>query len=922
LAGLSAISFLFPWVLAALATLPLIWWLLRMVPPRPKTILFPAIQFLYRLKKKEQTAATTPWWLLLLRLMIAALVILAVSGPILNLPEQGNRGGPVVFIVDDGWTAAENWSSVSDGLNHLVRDAARQERQIYIVPTAEAAEGIEPTLKALSTTEALGVAFSLRPKSWPSDFGFLSPLLLQFALLEDPEFIWLSSGIKADETLPDLAAFMGTLSGIGPITLYQQETVLTSPLIKAPKISGEVMEVPLVLPSDAPPIDGVLTARTAAGKILASEPFSFANGKNTVTVPLDVPNKVRNEIGQLSIEDAATAGATFLLDYRWQRRQIGLLSAERSQSDQPLLNEDHYLAKALAPFFDITRQDLPTLIEEGPSLIALGDTGNLPAGQEQALGNWIDKGGILIRFAGPKLANSTTTLVPVDLRSGNRSLQGAMSWGKPATLGPMPETSPFALLDIPADIKILKQVLANPTADLTSKTWAQLEDGTPLVTAVPRGKGWLVLFHITATPDWSNLPLSGMFVEMLREIGNMGQASGDALVRERILPPFLVMDGFGKLTFETGSAEPLNTANLKTMRLNASHPAGYYGNGDFSVAVNVGQFNAEYSVTNPAGYPVQLRDFERAAVIDLVAPLLLAALLLVLIDQLVSLYLQGKLPLPRGLSKAAMLLAVLALGGIAFPQNTYAQQQNLTDEEKLLAATLETRLGYIQTNDRDVDNMSYAGLFGLSEKIRYRTSIETREPLAIDIERDILLFYPLIYWPVTADFAPLSDKAIAKLNDYFKGGGTVLFDTQNQNAVGGFGDDRFNSPENIRLRQLLSRLDIPRLVPVPADHVVTRSFYLMQSFPGRYAGGDVWIEDTSENQGNDGVASLLIGSNDWAAAWAIGADGKPLAATIPGNDRQRELAYRFGINLVMYTLTGNYKADQVHIPAILERLGQ
>ena len=74
--------------------------------------------------------------------------------------------------------------------------------------------------------------------------------------------------------------------------------------------------------------------------------------------------------------------------------------------------------------------------------------------------------------------------------------------------------------------------------------------------------------------------------------------------------------------------------------------------------------------------------------------------------------------------------------------------------------------------------------------------------------------------------------------------------------------------------------------------------------------------------GNDRVSSLVIGGNDWAAAWATDEMHKPLVLPTPGGARQRELAYRFGINLVMYALTGNYKSDQVHIPAILERLGQ
>ena len=110
-------------------------------------------------------------------------------------------------------------------------------------------------------------------------------------------------------------------------------------------------------------------------------------------------------------------------------------------------------------------------------------------------------------------------------------------------------------------------------------------------------------------------------------------------------------------------------------------------------------------------------------------------------------------------------------------------------------------------------------------------------------------------------------------------------------------------------------------MPIPQKHILTRAFYLMQTWPGRWSGGQVWVE--RHNGGiNDGVSGLVIGGHDWAAAWAKDAQGNPLAAVVPEGARQREMAYRFGVNLVMYALTGNYKADQVHVPALLERLGQ
>jgi hypothetical protein len=161
----------------------------------------------------------------------------------------------------------------------------------------------------------------------------------------------------------------------------------------------------------------------------------------------------------------------------------------------------------------------------------------------------------------------------------------------------------------------------------------------------------------------------------------------------------------------------------------------------------------------------------------------------------------------------------------------------------------------------------------------------------------------------------LSSNAREKIESFIKGGGTIVFDTRDRQT----GMD--NGPGAAKLAQIATGLDLPALTPIPADHILTKSFYLLQDFPGRWTGGTVWVE-RNETVGNDGVSSIVVGSNDWAAAWAQDSRGRPLYPAVPGGERQREMATRFGINLVMYVLTGNYKADQVHVPAILERLGQ
>jgi hypothetical protein len=247
-----------------------------------------------------------------------------------------------------------------------------------------------------------------------------------------------------------------------------------------------------------------------------------------------------------------------------------------------------------------------------------------------------------------------------------------------------------------------------------------------------------------------------------------------------------------------------------------------------------------------------------------------------------------------------------------------------------MEAVSSTRLAYVITGNAGLDETSKAGLKGLSKILAERTALEPGEPIGVDPSRDELAFFPLIYWPIDPT-APMPTAAtMARIDAYMRQGGSVLFDTRDQlersTNVGTF----TGTPAVERLREMLTNLDIPPLEPVPADHVLTKAFYLLNDFPGRYSGGPLWVETTQnvENradrpaQAGDGVSTILITENDFASAWAIDDTGAFMLPTVPADSQQREMAYRAGINIVMYTLTGNYKADQVHVPALLERLGQ
>ena len=244
-----------------------------------------------------------------------------------------------------------------------------------------------------------------------------------------------------------------------------------------------------------------------------------------------------------------------------------------------------------------------------------------------------------------------------------------------------------------------------------------------------------------------------------------------------------------------------------------------------------------------------------------------------------------------------------------------SEAQIIEGEDLTLDALQGTVLAYVITGDETVDETSRAGLAGLSAILNQRTAVEAAQPVGVDLRHDEIAFYPLLYWPVTETQPPPNAVVADKLNRFMATGGTIFLDTREQ-PVGGASVRMTNN-----LRRLSTRLDLPPLTNVPPGHVLTKSFYLMQDFPGRWNGGAVWVEPEGE-AAKDGVSRMIVGTNDWAAAWAIDELGQPIYPTVPGGERQREMAYRFGVNLVMYTLTGNYKADQVHVPAILERLGQ
>ncbi len=700
-----------------------------------------------------------------------------------------------------------------------------------------------------------------------------------------------------------------------------------------PVIEGGRIKITALRAAEASPLAAKAVARSANGRALGEVDLKFAATAAKADGLLELPIELRNEVQRIDIESQRNAAATFLMDDRWRRKSIGLMSGQSLEAAQPLLSPLYYVSRALEPYAELAEPTdaagLKQSLDAGLSLLVLADIGVLPEETQTMVQGWVSRGGLLLRFAGPRLAGALTgaddPLIPVTLREGGRSLGSALSWETPQALQEFPPAGPFAGLDPDATVRVSRQVLAEPDAELPGKVWAVLADGTPLVTARRDGKGLTVLFHITANADWSNLPLTGLFVDMLRRLLDLAPAAGAGAAsatafsagEAAAFAPYRALAGNGDLIEPLPETRPITAALIEKSRASPETPAGLYRRGAQERAINIARTGDSLLPISGLPSAIVVRGLAPLPQQPLAPLAFAAAFFLLLADCLAALVLGGGLSrLRMGSATASVVLAFLLM-----PPAAHADAL----EDFAMKSAFETHLAYVLSGDATIDQVSEEGLKGLGLILRDRTSVEPGDPVGINIERDELVFFPLLYWPVRGEATVPSEAALAKMDIYMKNGGTIFFDLR-EDGVSSDALSGATSAASEALRRILAKLDIPPIEPVPPEHVLTKSFYLLESFPGRYDQGPLWVErpdaEGSVTGNADGVSAIIIGSNDYAAAWALDQNSEPLYAVIPGNDRQRELAFRTGINIVMYALTGNYKADQVHIPALLERLGQ
>jgi len=892
---LGGLTFLAPLTLLGLIALPIIWWLLRVTPPSPKKEIFPPLRILQDVVTEEETPDSTPWWLLLFRIAMGAIIAVALARPILQQAD-GITTRPLALIIDDGWDAAPNWSNVIREAEAKIADARRKNMDVLLLTTTT--PSANP--KFVPAEDAMRAIKALRPKALPPQRDKAGEALAGTDL-SGSDAVWLSSGVN-----------FGKSDSLSTALKSANKTTRLDPLSDISILMpGETRETPDGFKSvwHRTNAAGLRSAEIVAsgkdGRIIGRTDISFAPGTTRAEADFKLPSELRSRVSQIRANGVASAGAVKLLDDSWGRPLIGVVTPAKDSST-PLLSEPFYAKTALMPYADIFEGTLEDLLPLSPSVIIMPDIARTINDEVK---DYVETGGLLIRFAGEKLAERPDSLLPVALRGGGRALGGALTWEDPQRLATFANESPFFGLVIPSDITVRRQVMAEPGTETDTRTWARLEDGSPVVTSSTKGLGRIVLFHVTAGPDWSNLPVGGLYVEMLRRILPLARAtlnrsqenSGD-WVAERVL------NGFGRLETPPIEAASITDKTFATTEISPQHLPGLYRQGARRQALNtIKNPEALKAIGNQSG--VAIASYGKTKDRTIGGWLLGAALLMLALDAFFALSASGRLNyLKPRLNKGITTLLIAGL--LCIPTDGFAQDKNLD-------AATSLHLAYVKTGNGRVDRMSAVAMESLARQLTARTTIEPAGAKSINPETDDLVFYPFLYWPVTRDAQPLSEEASANLNAYMAGGGTLVFDTQDEGERALRGGETHPG-----IAAITAGLDIPALIQAPEDHVLTKSFYLLQTFPGRWANGTVWVDRDNNGSARDGVSSVILGSNDWAAGWAIDEDGNDLAELEKDIPRQREMSIRFGVNVAMYALSGNYKADQVHAAALVERLGR
>ena len=886
------------YALFGLLLTPIIWVIVKSFPPIPKSYNFSSFFLLEKIDYDAPKNEKTPLWLVIFRIFFFILIVLFFSKPFLknNNSIADEKVEKYLIVADIGWSMAKDWNKFKELVQEISQEAEKNKKEILFFHSNL---NTYEDLKIFKTSNSLSNYLEgLYPLPIQFKQGSLDKLIQDESIFKKSKIFILSSKFdfhNFNDYYKKFSLIKNNLNNYYFINPLDTILIINSLKVTQDKIICEILR----LGKNSSKKEFLLSIETINNEIVYRDQHSIKENENNKMINLSFPTEIFNQINSIEIIGQNHAGAKYYFDDFSKKKTIAILSDNEFYKESPLLSPVYYLKKSLDSKHNIKVGKIDNIIKQNFSTIIIPETAKIPNEYYEKLNDWLLQGGTLIRFSGKSLVQEKSKFLPSqDTYSRIRNIEGQLTINNKLFISEFEKDSIFSGLQIPQDIIIKKQLIFD-TYSKQVTLLAKFNDNTPFVSMKKFGEGKIILFHIGANNDWSNLPISSLFPDMINRVLLFSKNYNSSNLKNLNLNKEI--DGFGRLVSPKKIVTLDSFDKLKTIKPSFNIPPGQYENNQISVALNLSTNISQYE--SEKIYSSMLSNYSFKSTKDLSSTILKIILTMFILDILLTIMIKNNYNFFKIFARKHNLLVFILFF------LTLIKTDNVTANE--------TYLAYIKIKNSQINNISENGLETIRNLLITRTSINPKGVIGLDIKNDNIYSYPFIYWPLTKNLLSIEKPEITKIKNYLNNGGIFFFD------IIGFSRKNLNLKEKKfkEIRTFLNEIGANELSIIPKGHTLTKSFYLLNKFPGKWDNRILFIENNNLEY-KDGVSSIILGFNDWAKAWAVDNNNLPLFPVVPGGERQRELSYRFGINIAMYALTGNYKSDQIHSKSILKRLSK
>jgi len=493
-----------------LLVVPLLWWLLRLIPPDAVRRRFPSLRLLQNLPRLRPQTAFTPLWLLILRGAIMILFVLGFTSPIwssgdIDLPPPDQ---PIMLLIDNCWSAVPNFQALRDKALSIL-EPLPPEQNIAVLVTCPATADPMISQGVVPVPRARALIHRIKLQDETADWARLLHAMQTLELAPIANVTFVSSGLIYHD---DLARLLQELSAYDQVAIaLPPESLL--PVILSPATDRQKIRVEVQRFTDIGTSVYNIITRDKNGYILTLDKIQIPDGKRSESMALSIPPEALEEISTLQIPNM---GMTAQLSWNPPEipARIGLVANNLVNS---FTNPNRYLNAALTDKTQLVINNWPALLEQNLPVI-ISAVPELPTEQLNAIAAWLQQGGRLIRFAGLEVPSNPDQLLPGRPMEMLYHLNEQFLYPEPLGLAAFPPDSPFQNLRFHFSPHFYQHWLIN-AVDLSDKRiWANYADQTPMILSKTVGQGESLLITTPPTPSGGNWIFSGAFPAMLEKM--------------------------------------------------------------------------------------------------------------------------------------------------------------------------------------------------------------------------------------------------------------------------------------------------------------------------------------------------------------------------------------------------------------------